>query len=107
MIVIGAGATGAQVALIFNAFGSTVQLFQAGARILPTKDEDVSVAVARAFRESGIVVREDFGVIESFEKTPAGVRMSFSKDGNREERRSQRGRIGNRLGRRDSDIGPR
>lgn len=84
MIVIGAGATGAQVASIFNAFGSTVQLFHAGPRILPTEDEDVSVAVAAAFRESGIVVREDFGVIESFEKTTTGVGMSFSKDGNRE-----------------------
>jgi len=84
MIVIGAGATGAQVASIFNAFGSKVQFFHAGARILPTEDEDVSVAVAAAFRESGIVVREDFGVIESFEKTPAGVRMNFTKDGNRE-----------------------
>ena len=84
MIVIGAGATGAQVASIFNAFGSTVQLFHAGPRILPTEDEDVSVAVAAAFRESGIMVRENFGVIESFEKTATGVRMSFSKDGNRE-----------------------
>jgi dihydrolipoamide dehydrogenase len=84
MIVIGAGATGAQVASIFNAFGSAVQLFHAGARILPTEDEDVSIAVAKAFRESGIVVREDFGAIESFEKTETGVRMSFAKDGKRE-----------------------
>lgn len=84
MIVIGAGATGAQVASIFNAFGATVQLFHAGPRILPTEDEDVSVAVAAAFREAGIVVREDFGVIESFEKTSTGVRMSFAKDGKRE-----------------------
>src|SRR5678816_931841 len=84
MIVIGAGATGAQVASIFNAFGSKVQFFHAGARILPTEDEDVSVAVAAAFRKSGIVVRENFGVIESFEKTANGARMSFSKDGNRE-----------------------
>ena len=81
MLVIGAGATGAQVASIFNAFGSRVQLFQAGPRILPTEDEDVSTAVAAAFRESGIVVRENFGAIESFEKTPTGVRMIFSKDG--------------------------
>ena len=41
MLVIGGGATGAQVASIFNAFGSRVQLFQAGPRILPTEDEDV------------------------------------------------------------------
>jgi pyruvate/2-oxoglutarate dehydrogenase complex dihydrolipoamide dehydrogenase (E3) component len=83
MLVIGAGATGAQVASIFNAFGSRIQLFQAGPRILPTEDEDVSGAVAAAFRESGITVRENFGKIESFEKTPSGVRMVFSKDGTR------------------------
>jgi pyruvate/2-oxoglutarate dehydrogenase complex dihydrolipoamide dehydrogenase (E3) component len=81
MLVIGAGATGAQVASIFRAFGSRIQLFQAGPRILPTEDEDVSAVVAAAFRESGIVVRENFGEIESFEKTPSGVRMVYSKDG--------------------------
>ena len=84
MLVIGGGATGAQVASIFNAFGSRVQLFQAGPRILPTEDEDVSSAVAAAFRESGMVVREGFGAIESFERTPRGVRMIFSKDGVRD-----------------------
>jgi pyruvate/2-oxoglutarate dehydrogenase complex dihydrolipoamide dehydrogenase (E3) component len=84
MLVIGGGATGAQVASIFNAFGSRVQLFQVGRRILPSEDEDVSAAVAAAFRESGIVVRENFGDIESFEKTPSGVRMIFAKDGLRD-----------------------
>ena len=84
MLVIGGGATGAQVASIFNAFGSRVQLFQAGRRILPTEDEDVSAAVASAFRESGIVVRENFGEIEYFEKTASGVRMIFAKDGARD-----------------------
>jgi dihydrolipoamide dehydrogenase len=84
MLVIGAGATGAQVASIFNAFGSRIQLFQAGPRILPTEDEDVSAAVATAFRASGIIVHESFGVIDSFEKTPGGVRMAYLKDGQRE-----------------------
>jgi pyruvate/2-oxoglutarate dehydrogenase complex dihydrolipoamide dehydrogenase (E3) component len=84
MLVIGAGATGAQVASVFNAFGSRVQLFQAGPRILPTEDEDVSAAVAVAFRAAGMMVREDFGTIESFEKTADGVRMKFSKDGVRD-----------------------
>jgi dihydrolipoamide dehydrogenase len=84
IIVIGGGATGAQVASVFNAFGAKIQLFHKGARILATEDEDVSAAVAVAFREAGIVVREDFGTIESFEKTPAGIRMHFSKNGSRE-----------------------
>ena len=81
MIVIGAGATGAQVASVFNAFGSRIQLFQAGPRIIPTEDEEVSAVVAAAFRESGIDVREDFGVIDSFEKTADGIRMYFTKEG--------------------------
>jgi pyruvate/2-oxoglutarate dehydrogenase complex dihydrolipoamide dehydrogenase (E3) component len=84
MIVVGAGATGVQVASIFQAFGSKVQLFQAGPRILPTEDEDVSAVMATAFREAGMTVRENFGTIESFEKTPGGVRMFFTKDGARD-----------------------
>ena len=84
LLVVGAGATGVQVASIFNAFGTRVQLFEAGPRILATEDEDVSAAAARAFRESGMVVKENFGTIESFEKTPAGIRMNFSKDGKRD-----------------------
>ena len=84
LLVVGAGATGVQVASIFNAFGTRVQLFEAGPRILATEDEDVSAAAARAFRESGMVVEENFGTIESFEKTTAGIRMNFSKDGKRD-----------------------
>ncbi len=83
MLVIGGGATGAQVASIFAAFGSQVQLFQRGPRILPTEDEEVSAAVASAFRDRGIVVRESFGEIESFVKTPIGVRMNYRCDGAR------------------------
>jgi hypothetical protein len=82
--VLGSGATGAQVASIFHAFGSRVQLFEAGPRIVASEDEDVSAAVAAAFRASGMVVRENFGAIESFERTPAGVRMNFSSDGHRD-----------------------
>jgi dihydrolipoamide dehydrogenase len=81
MLVIGGGATGAQVASIFNAFGANVELFHAGPRILSTEDEDISSAVAAAFRASGIVVHENFGDIDSFEKTATGVRMRFSKNG--------------------------
>lgn len=84
MLVVGAGATGVQVASIFNAFGCRIQLFQAGPRILHTEDEDVSTAVAAAFRAAGIAVRENFGTIQRFEKIPAGVRMVFVKDGQTE-----------------------
>jgi pyruvate/2-oxoglutarate dehydrogenase complex dihydrolipoamide dehydrogenase (E3) component len=81
MLVIGAGATGLQVASVFNAFGTKVKLFHDGPRIVPTEDEDVSSAVAVAIVEAGIEVCENFGVIERFEATPDGVRMVFVKDG--------------------------
>jgi dihydrolipoamide dehydrogenase len=83
MLVVGGGATGAQVASIFNAFGSRVQLFEAAPRILMTEDDDVAAAVKVAFRESGMVVEENFGAIDSFEKTSTGVRMNYTKDGKR------------------------
>jgi dihydrolipoamide dehydrogenase len=83
MLVVGGGATGVQVASVFNAFGTRVQLFEAGPRILPTEDADISAAAAEAFREAGMIVHEGFGAIDSFEKTSSGVRMRFSKNGQR------------------------
>ncbi len=84
MLVVGAGATGVQVASIFNAFGSRIQLFQTGPRILPSEDEDVSATVAAAFRSANIAVHENIDAIEAFEKTPTGVRMIFSRNGVRD-----------------------
>lgn len=81
LLVIGSGATGAQVASVFNAFGARVQLFEAGPRILPTEEPEVSACVAEAFRASGIVIHEAFGAITGFERCPAGVRMTYDKDG--------------------------
>ena len=77
MLVIGAGHTGLQVASMFHAFGTRVQLFEVGHRILPSEDEDVAAAVVRGLRESGVAVHERFGSITSFEKAQAGIRMNF------------------------------
>jgi pyruvate/2-oxoglutarate dehydrogenase complex dihydrolipoamide dehydrogenase (E3) component len=60
LLVIGAGATGAQVASVFAELGSRT--------------------MAASFRASGIDVREGFGRIRGFETAPAGVRMVFEKD---------------------------
>lgn len=84
MIVVGCGATGVQVASIFNTFGTRVELFEASPHIMPSEDHDVAAAVSASFRQAGMIVRENFGTIESFEKTPTGIRMTFSKDGQTE-----------------------
>ena len=85
MLVIGAGATGVQVASIFGAFGSQVTLFQASARILTSEDGDVAAAMSRALQASGLRVLEDAGTIDRFEKCPAGVRLIYSKGGARKQ----------------------
>jgi pyruvate/2-oxoglutarate dehydrogenase complex dihydrolipoamide dehydrogenase (E3) component len=83
MIVVGAGATGVQVASIFDELGTRVQLFEAAPRILLTEDEDVSTTMAAALRATGVTVSEEFGRIERFEASADGVRMVFSRDGER------------------------
>jgi len=75
MVVIGAGATGVQVASIFNAFGSRVHLIEVAPRILMTEDRDISEAVAAALAASGVQVVEDAGTIDRFERCAAGVRL--------------------------------
>ncbi len=84
LLVVGGGSTGVQVASILNGFGTHVELFEKGPRILKAEDDDLAMAVATGFRDSGMVVRESFGAIDSFERTPTGVRMNFSKDGKQE-----------------------
>jgi len=78
MLVIGAGATGVQVASIFNAFGCRVHLIEVAPRILMTEDRDVSEAVAAALAASGVQVVEGAGTIGRFERCAAGVRLLHS-----------------------------
>lgn len=78
MIVIGAGATGAQVASIFSALGSSVTLCQAGPRIIASEDAEISDAVAAAFREDGIAIYQGFGRIERIDPVANGVRVTLA-----------------------------
>ena len=81
MLVIGAGATGVQVASIFNAFGSQVTLFEAAPRILMSEDEQISAAMSTALQGSGVRILERAGTIERFEACAAGVRLVYSTGG--------------------------
>jgi hypothetical protein len=78
------GATAVQVASMFNAFSSRVELFENGPLLLSAEDDDAA-ETATAFHEAGI------------EKTSAGLRMNFSKNPNG-QRRGCNGCGGNVLG---------
>ena len=80
LLVIGAGATGVQVASVFCELGARVMLFEAGPRILATEDEDVSRVMADAFRASGMDVYEGFGRIVEFQRAGDRVRMVYDTD---------------------------
>jgi dihydrolipoamide dehydrogenase len=81
LLVVGAGATGVQVASIFNAFGSRVHLIEIAPRILMTEDQEVSEAVRASLAAAGVQVVEDAGTIDRFESCAAGVRLTRSAGG--------------------------
>jgi dihydrolipoyl dehydrogenase len=56
MAVVGAGASGAEIASAFARFGVEVMLFEALDRVLPTEDADISKVVERGLKRQGIAV---------------------------------------------------
>jgi pyruvate/2-oxoglutarate dehydrogenase complex dihydrolipoamide dehydrogenase (E3) component len=80
LLVVGAGATGVQVASIFHAFGSHIHLLEVAPRILMSEDEDVAEAVRASLTASGVHVAEGAGRIERFERCASGVRVIHTTD---------------------------
>lgn len=56
MAVVGAGASGAEIASAYARLGTEVKLFEALERVLPTEDADISKAAERGFKKQGIQV---------------------------------------------------
>ena len=54
LAVVGAGASGAEIASGFARLGSEVILLEALDRVLPTEDEDISRLVERGLKRQGI-----------------------------------------------------
>jgi dihydrolipoamide dehydrogenase len=57
MAVLGAGASGAEIASAFARLGTRVQLFEALDRVLPTEDPEISKLAERSFKKQGIDVK--------------------------------------------------
>jgi pyruvate/2-oxoglutarate dehydrogenase complex dihydrolipoamide dehydrogenase (E3) component len=56
MIIVGTGATGCQIASIFEVFGCKVTLLEIAPRILPPEDADVSAQMAEHLQARGITI---------------------------------------------------
>jgi dihydrolipoamide dehydrogenase len=56
LVVVGAGASGSEIASAYARLGTKVQLFEGLDRVLPTEDADISKLAERGFKKQGIEV---------------------------------------------------
>lgn len=78
MAIVGAAATGAQLASVFAAFGTTVTLLELAPRVVPGEDEDVSAALAAAFMANGIDVVAGISGVDGISRDDdAGLRLAY------------------------------
>jgi dihydrolipoamide dehydrogenase len=77
LAVVGAGASGTEIASAYARLGSDVTLYEGLDRVLPTEDADVSKLAERGFKKQGIKVRT--GVfVENVEAGDDGVRFTVA-----------------------------
>ena len=77
VVIIGAGAIGAEFATIWNSYGTQVTLVEMLPRILPVEDEEVSAELTKAFKKRGITSLTGTKVL-SVETTETGVRVQVT-----------------------------
>ncbi len=89
VVIIGAGAIGAEFAYFLNALGTKVTLVEMMPKILPVEDEEISDAVARAFKKQGIDCRTDTKV-EDIKPMKTKVTMNLVKGDKSEKVEAER-----------------
>jgi len=82
LAVVGAGASGAEIASAYARLGAETHLFEVLDRVLPTEDEDISKIVARGLARQGVAVHVSTA-IENVSSSKGAV--SFSAGGEQVE----------------------
>ncbi|MGO9480702.1 MAG: dihydrolipoyl dehydrogenase, partial [Candidatus Kryptoniota bacterium] len=77
MIIIGAGAIGAEFAYFYNAFGTKVTLIEMMPSVLPVEDAEVTALLEREFRKQGIEILTETKV-ESAAASGNGVSVKIN-----------------------------
>ena len=75
LAVVGAGASGAEIASAYARLGTQVTLFEALDRVLPTEDADVSKVVDRGLKRQGITIHTGT-FVENIESTESMCRYT-------------------------------
>jgi len=76
LAVVGAGASGAEIASAYARLGTEVMLFEALDRVLPTEDADISKAAGRALAKQGMKVLTST-LVENVQSGESSVSFSF------------------------------
>ena len=79
LAVLGAGASGAEIASAYGRMGVDVHLFEALDRVLPTEDADISKVAGRAFAKQNISVHTGT-LVESVQSGDASVTFSYGDE---------------------------
>jgi dihydrolipoamide dehydrogenase len=79
MAVVGAGASGTEIASAYARLGTEVLLFEALDRVLPTEDVDISRVAERGFKKQGIAVQTSTLVTDVTE-SDSGVSFTHGED---------------------------
>ncbi|MBL8059047.1 MAG: NAD(P)/FAD-dependent oxidoreductase [Anaerolineales bacterium] len=79
LAVVGAAATGCQLASIFAAFGTEVHLLEVLPRLVPAEDEAVSAALQAALQARGLNVITGLAGMDRIEKTAAGLALHYRR----------------------------
>ncbi len=77
LAVIGAGASGTEIASALGRLGTEVLLLEALDQILPLEDEDIARACAREIKKQNVRI-ETGAKVESAEASDSGVKVSFN-----------------------------
>lgn len=80
MVIIGAAATGTQLASVFATFGAQVTLVEMAPQILPGEDALVGKTIAQTFARHGIDVITGIGGVERLEAATDGLRLHYTHD---------------------------
>jgi dihydrolipoyl dehydrogenase len=74
--VVGAGASGAEIASAYARLGTETLLFEALDRVLPTEDVDISRAAARGLKKQGMAIHTDT-LVQGVQAGKASVKFTY------------------------------
>jgi dihydrolipoamide dehydrogenase len=80
VIIIGAGAIGAEFATIWSSYGTKISIVEMLPNILPLEDEELSAELQKAFQKRGIEIFTGHRV-EAIETTEKGVKVTVTCEG--------------------------